>query len=154
MHLKAVCWQPCSEQEEEEGRPPIGIHTPPPLLDTPLPSVNHVAVPLVNKYFFSILTSVSMDFCTAGEGDMSRGVGSFQAQVESVLGALVKAASVELIKLFESGYRAAEVGLGRSEDAKGNESSDVISSGVTRRSIGVQVDENLSEPSLLHGMCL
>lgn len=79
---------------------------------------------------------------------MSLGVGSLQAQVESVLGALVKAASVELIKLFESRYRAAEVGLGRSEDAKGNESSDILSSGVTKRSIGVQVGENISEPSL------
>lgn len=78
---------------------------------------------------------------------------SLQAQVESVLGSLVKAASVELIKLFESRYRASEVDLGRGEDGKGSEASDVLSSGDTKRSIGVQVGDSAEEPSLLHGSC-
>ncbi|XP_063318062.1 zinc finger protein 449 [Pelmatolapia mariae] len=83
---------------------------------------------------------------------MSTVVVSLQAQVESVLGSLVKAASVELIKLFESRYRASEVDLGRGEDGKGSETSDVLSSGDTKRSIGVQVGDSAEEPSLFHGL--
>ncbi|KAM8849625.1 uncharacterized protein AB9W97_021258 isoform 2-T2 [Spinachia spinachia] len=73
---------------------------------------------------------------------MSAGVASLQAQVELVLGALVKAATVELTKLFESGYRAS-LDAGRSED-KGRHTTRVGSpTGDTTRSIGVQVDEDM-----------
>ncbi|XP_008284220.1 zinc finger protein Gfi-1b [Stegastes partitus] len=74
---------------------------------------------------------------------MSAGVVNLQAQVESVLGELVKAATVELTKLFESRYRAAAVEAGRTEDQMENESPeklDCLSSEDTKRSIGVQVD--------------
>ncbi|XP_042353950.1 gastrula zinc finger protein xFG20-1 [Plectropomus leopardus] len=78
---------------------------------------------------------------------MSAGLVNLQAQVESVLGALVKAATVELTKLFESKYRASallDLDVGRTEDKKQNNTLD---SGDTRRSIGVQVDDDIY-PSL------
>uniref|UniRef100_A0A1A8I8A2 C2H2-type domain-containing protein n=1 Tax=Nothobranchius kuhntae TaxID=321403 RepID=A0A1A8I8A2_NOTKU len=80
---------------------------------------------------------------------MSAGVMNLQAQVESVLGSLVKAASVELIKLFESRYRASvvEVGLtGGEEDNKSWESLDDVSCGDGKRSIGVQVEKDIRLP--------
>ncbi|XP_059201307.1 zinc finger protein 629 [Centropristis striata] len=84
---------------------------------------------------------------------MSAGVVNLQAQVESVLGALVKAATVELTKLFESRYRASalEVDVGRTEDRKQHETLDSLSTGDTTRSIGVQVDEDIYSPSELPG---
>ncbi|XP_069567498.1 uncharacterized protein [Brachyistius frenatus] len=89
---------------------------------------------------------------------MSAAVVDLQSQVESVLGTLVKTATVDLIKLFESRYRAAAVDVGRTEDNKGKEPEvmlDSLSCGDTKRSIGVQVDEDmyrlveLSGPTLL-----
>lgn len=76
---------------------------------------------------------------------MSAGVVNLQAQVESVLGALVKAATVELTKLFESRYRASalDVAAGRTEDSKQNDTLDSLSTGEATRSIGVQVDEDI-----------
>lgn len=73
---------------------------------------------------------------------MSAGVVNLQAQVESVLGELVKAATVELTKLFESRYRASvlDVEVGRTED---KEQKNTLDSGDTTRSIGVQVDEDM-----------
>ncbi|KAM9349978.1 uncharacterized protein ABDE67_009701 [Symphorus nematophorus] len=87
---------------------------------------------------------------------MSAGVVNLQAQVESVLGALVKAATVELTKLFESSYEASalEVNVGRIETKRGNETSktrDSLSSGDTKRSIGVQVEEDIYSPLELCG---
>ncbi|XP_023140308.2 zinc finger protein 133 [Amphiprion ocellaris] len=74
---------------------------------------------------------------------MSADVVNLEAQVESVLGALVKAATAELTKLFESRYRAAAVEAGRTEHQRENESlktPERLPSGDTKRSIGVQVD--------------
>ncbi|XP_040025646.2 uncharacterized protein LOC120814343 [Gasterosteus aculeatus] len=71
---------------------------------------------------------------------MSAGV---QAQVELVLGALVKAATVELIKLFESGYRAPP-DAGRTEDKGRHAAPGGLSTGTTTRSIGVQVDKDMN----------
>ncbi|XP_034559734.1 ras-responsive element-binding protein 1 [Notolabrus celidotus] len=95
---------------------------------------------------------------------MSDGDVSLQQQVESVLGALVKAATVELTKLFESRYGASALGVesGRSEDWKESETleeRDSLSTGNNKRSIGVQVDEDVPldfyGPSLLSvGDCL
>ncbi|XP_054452342.1 zinc finger protein 317 isoform X2 [Anoplopoma fimbria] len=84
---------------------------------------------------------------------MSAGVVNLQAQVESVLGALVKAASVELTKLFESGYRASarDVDVGRTEDKRQTVTPDSLSTGDTTRSIGVQVDEDMYQPLELSG---
>lgn len=89
---------------------------------------------------------------------MSAGVVNLQAQVESLLGALVKAASVELVKLFESRYRASAVDVGLARDNEESESLEV-QGGLwfedTKRSIGIQVEEDvcssldLSHPSLL-----
>lgn len=74
---------------------------------------------------------------------MSAGAVNLQAQVESVLGALVKAATVELTKLFESRFRASavDVDVGRTEHKKQNGTLDSLPIGDTTRSIGVQVDE-------------
>ncbi|XP_039999657.1 uncharacterized protein LOC120798929 [Xiphias gladius] len=75
---------------------------------------------------------------------MSASVVNLQAQVESVLGALVKAATVELTKLFESRYRGSAVG--RTEDKRENEMLerlDTLPPADTKRSIGVQVDEGV-----------
>ncbi|XP_037131084.1 zinc finger protein 670-like [Syngnathus acus] len=70
---------------------------------------------------------------------------NIHAQVESVLGALVKVATVELTKLFESRYRAstATVEVGNAGTGKVNESRDTLSSEERTRSIGVQVDEDM-----------
>lgn len=59
---------------------------------------------------------------------------NLQAQVEAVLGSLVKAATVELIKLFEGGFRATARG------PDGNQCADSRSTEGTKRSVGVQVD--------------
>ncbi|XP_026168857.1 zinc finger protein 226 [Mastacembelus armatus] len=77
---------------------------------------------------------------------MSASTVNLQAQVESVLGALLKAATLELTELFESRYRAAvvEVHVGRTEDTKQNETPDCLSTAHTKRSVGVQVDEHVS----------
>ncbi|XP_023277574.1 zinc finger protein 354C-like [Seriola lalandi dorsalis] len=79
---------------------------------------------------------------------MSAGVVNLQEQVESVLGALVKAATVELTKLFESKYQASAVDMevGRNEDKRENETlekPDSLSTADTKRSIGVQVDDGI-----------
>lgn len=81
-----------------------------------------------------------------------------QTQVESVLGALVKIATVELTKLFESRYRAsvADVEAGRAQDRKDHgsvENMESLSTGERKRSIGVQVDRDVSPQSQLSGMC-
>ncbi|AWP04558.1 putative zinc finger protein Gfi-1b-like [Scophthalmus maximus] len=69
---------------------------------------------------------------------MSADVVNLQAQVESVLGALVRAATVELTRLFESRYRASAA------DNREKEISATLGgllTATTKRSIGVQVDE-------------
>ncbi|CAN9503290.1 unnamed protein product [Ophioblennius macclurei] len=68
---------------------------------------------------------------------MSTGVVTLQAQVESVLGELVKAATVELTKLFESRYQALTRAAGR---ADGQDSDD------TKRSVAVQVNADMCPP--------
>lgn len=90
---------------------------------------------------------------------MSADIVNLQAQVESVLGALVKAATVELTKLFESRYgvSAVDVDVGRTEDKKKNEtfaSPDNLSTADTKRSIGVQVDDNIYPLLQLSGICV
>lgn len=85
---------------------------------------------------------------------MSASVVNLQAQVESVLGALVKAATVELTKLFESRYRGSAVG--RTEDKRENEMLERLDTwppADTKRSIGVQVDEGVYPLSGVSGMC-
>ncbi|MEQ2209592.1 hypothetical protein XENOCAPTIV_001277 [Xenoophorus captivus] len=80
---------------------------------------------------------------------MSADVVNLQAQVETVLGALVKAASVELIKLFESRYRASAVDVGRKEEEERNgglESLCGVWNGDNKRSIGVQVEDDIKPP--------
>lgn len=69
--------------------------------------------------------------------DMSVGTAELQAQVESVLAALVKAAAVELTKLFESRYGAKPVDAGRGEDKARTDDTDA------KRSVGVQVDDDV-----------
>ncbi|CAB1434044.1 unnamed protein product [Pleuronectes platessa] len=96
---------------------------------------------------------------------MSADVVDLQAQVESVLVALVKAATVELTKLFESRYRAsAAVAAGRTEDRREHDTLETPagpSAADTKRSIGVQVDavtylqlEPPGPPFLSNGDCL
>ncbi|XP_060940810.1 zinc finger protein 547 [Limanda limanda] len=90
---------------------------------------------------------------------MSADVVDLPAQVESVLVALVKAATVELTKLFESRYRAsAAVAAGRTEDrTEDRRDLDPLeppagsSAADTKRSIGVQVDEVTYLPLELPG---
>ncbi|XP_077354372.1 uncharacterized protein LOC144002754 [Festucalex cinctus] len=87
---------------------------------------------------------------------MSADAVNIHAQVESVLGALVKVATVELTKLFESRCRAwaATVEVGRAGKGKGNESPDSLSSAERTRSIGIQVDEDIEPPfELSYGDC-
>lgn len=79
---------------------------------------------------------------------MSAGVVNLQAEVESVLGTLVKAATVELTKLFESRYGASvlDVDVGLTDTKRENETLETLDSlptGDTKRSIGVQVDEDM-----------
>lgn len=72
---------------------------------------------------------------------MSAEDANLQAQVETVLGTLVKAATVELIKLFESRFRVSA--RSPSQCAGGKQSfevSDSLSTGGTKRSVGVQVE--------------
>lgn len=94
---------------------------------------------------------------------MAAGALDLQAQVESVLGALVKAATVELTRLFESRYGASargvdvDVDVGRAGDRREPGTSETpgsLSPGDTKRSIGVQVDEDVCPPPELCGMCL
>lgn len=74
---------------------------------------------------------------------MSVGAMNIQAQVESVLGALLKAATVELTELFESRYRASapdvavDADSGRSESDGRDATAETLD---TKRSIGVQVE--------------
>ncbi|KAF7667519.1 hypothetical protein LDENG_00058990 [Lucifuga dentata] len=87
---------------------------------------------------------------------MSGSAVNLQAQVESVLGALVKVATVELTKLFESRYRASAVDVGHSVDIKekSSETRELLFTGNRKplRSIGVQVDQdNISPPSDICG---
>lgn len=85
---------------------------------------------------------------------MSADVVNIQAQVETVLGALVKAASVELIKLFESRYRGSPVVVGRAEGDERKEGLESIFgawNGKNKRSIGVQVEEDIKTPVELGG---
>lgn len=72
---------------------------------------------------------------------MSAEDANLQAQVEAVLGTLVKAATVELIKLFESSFRVSA--RSRTQRAGGKETfevTDTLSAGATKRSVGVQVE--------------
>ncbi|XP_035025272.1 zinc finger protein 287 [Hippoglossus stenolepis] len=96
---------------------------------------------------------------------MSADVVNLQAQVESVLVALVKAATVELTKLFESRYRASPaVAAGRTEDQREHDTLGTpagSSAADTKRSVGVQVDgviypqlELPGPPFLSNGDCL
>lgn len=74
---------------------------------------------------------------------MSADVVNLHAQVEAVLGTLVKAATVELIRLFEGGHRASAWGPDVTQRAGGKETSEVTDSlwtGDAKRSVGVQVD--------------
>lgn len=80
---------------------------------------------------------------------------NLQAQVESVLGALVKAATVELTKLFESRYRASDVDVGPTAgkaETKILETPYSLSTGDTKRSIGVQVEQDIYIPLHVFGM--
>lgn len=88
---------------------------------------------------------------------MSADIVDLQAQVESVLGALVKAATVELTKLFESRYGVSTVDVGRTEDKKENEtfsSPNNLCTADTKRSIGVQVDDDIYPLLQLSGICV
>ncbi|XP_029971255.1 zinc finger protein 628 [Salarias fasciatus] len=76
---------------------------------------------------------------------MSTGVVTLQAQVESVLGRLVKAATVELTKLFESRYQASAGGAGRAEGR--DPEAPCGAAGDTKRSVGVQVDAEAYPPA-------
>lgn len=87
----------------------------------------------------------------------SRGALELQQQVESLLGALVKAAAVELTKLFERTYLAAAspADTGRGDDQSG--SLKTLNVADNKRSVGVQVDvvdcgsSELSGPLLSSG---
>ncbi|XP_015234912.1 PREDICTED: zinc finger and SCAN domain-containing protein 21-like [Cyprinodon variegatus] len=92
---------------------------------------------------------MNCEFLGDTSAKMSADVVSLQLQVEAVLGTLVKAASLELIKLFESRYRASAVDPGRRERAELNESWDPLLrvwNGESKRSIGVQVEEDIRPP--------
>ena len=89
---------------------------------------------------------------------MTASVANLQAQVESVLGALVKAATLELTKLFESRYRdsAPDADAGRVEVRRRNgatEALDASAAADSKRSIGVQVDEGVCPQQELCGGC-
>lgn len=74
---------------------------------------------------------------------MSADVVNLHAQVEAVLATLVKAATVELIKLFEGRHRASAWGPDATQRAGGEETSEITDSlwtGGAKRSVGVQVD--------------
>lgn len=64
-----------------------------------------------------------------------------QAQVEAVLATLVKAATVELIKLFESTFRVSPRSPSQCAGGKQTlEGTDSLSTGGAKRSVGVQVE--------------
>lgn len=77
-----------------------------------------------------------------------------QAQVEAVLGALLKVAAVELTKLFESRYRASHTESGE-EPEESPETVDRLrrEDGKLLRSVGVQVEEDINSPLELSGRC-
>lgn len=80
-----------------------------------------------------------------------------QAQVESVLGALIKAASAELMKLFESRYGASAADVGHAGDSRKSETLQTqhsLWSGDTKRSIGVQVEDDICPLLDLSGACV
>lgn len=83
----------------------------------------------------------------------SRGALELQQQVESLLGALVKAAAVELTKLFERTYLAAAspADTGRGDDQSG--SLKTLNVADNKRSVGVQVDVVDCGSSELSGTC-
>ncbi|KAM9719942.1 uncharacterized protein ACNS7B_020587 [Menidia menidia] len=100
---------------------------------------------------------------------MSARGATLQAQVESVLGTLVRAATLELIKLFESRYRASAADGGLAEDNTQSEAWGPplggplggLWSGDAKRNIGIQVEEDtpplseLPDPTFLcDGGCL
>lgn len=76
---------------------------------------------------------------------------SIQAQVESVLSALLKVASVELTRLFESRYRVSAVDAGGAEDSG---RTGTVESVWTKRSVGVQVDVDSCPQADLSGTVL
>lgn len=84
---------------------------------------------------------------------------NFQTQVASVLDALVKEATVELTKLFETRYQAFARTIANIEER--TERSETLETldgpktdRKTLRSIGIQVDEDISAPiePTLYGM--
>lgn len=82
---------------------------------------------------------------------MASGGVDLQQQVESVLGALVKAATIELTKLFESRYGASAQGVESActENSKETETLKKLDDALTgnnKRSIGVQVDADVYLP--------
>lgn len=115
---------------------------------------------MLHVRFFRLDFGVNSVFPLAPAVVMSAGVVTLQAQVESVLGALVKAASLELVELFESRYRASEVGRagggrgGEAEQSRAFESLFCESSADSKRSIGVQVEEDICPPLELGGSFL
>lgn len=77
----------------------------------------------------------------AEAANMSAENANLQAQVEAVLGTLVKAATVELVKMFESRFQMSA--LSPTQRAGGKEASELtgsLSTGGTKRSVGVQVE--------------
>ncbi|XP_061550914.1 zinc finger protein 473 homolog isoform X2 [Phycodurus eques] len=81
---------------------------------------------------------------------MSADAVNIQTQVESVLSALVKVATAELAKLFESRYWASAASVQAGQDGDGNESPARLPCGERTRSIGVQVDEDIQPALKLH----
>lgn len=87
---------------------------------------------------------------------MSAANGNLQAQVESVLGALVKAATSELIRLFEGrcGALALAPDAFFAEPKARHKTADTIrasSTSTSKHSIGVQVDLDLCSPLEVFG---
>lgn len=87
---------------------------------------------------------------------MSAADGNLQAQVESVLGALVKAATSELIRLFEGrcGASALAPDAFTAEPRARHKTADTIrapSTSTSKHSIGVQVDLDLCSPPEIFG---
>ncbi|XP_033837966.1 zinc finger protein 300 [Periophthalmus magnuspinnatus] len=83
----------------------------------------------------------------------SRGVVELQQQVETLLGTLVKAAAVELTKLFESTYlaSAAATDPGRRDNQSGSVKAFYpLNAAEGKQSIGVQVDVVDCTPTALH----
>lgn len=100
---------------------------------------------MINKYNceFSALIYPAGPSSAQPRARMSAEELNLQAQVEAILGTLVRAASVELIKLFESRFRASATGpdaTQRDGGEEGFEVTDSLSSGGAKRSVGVQVE--------------